>query len=211
VKTFSRNLTPPALAVAAAVLLAACSGSGGVPANKSSPASPAPQSTAANSATPSNAAPPAEPSGTMTKGVPTSVNTAAAKRGDQSSVLLSLPGQSSTTCLVVGGKSVVHSGSMGAGDFVAARAAYAKNAPSQEVPTVSLYFIPQHAKKLGTLHVQVTPLASGKAKALKTSATDIANVWKYFPMTVPVPSPGQYRLRVTAGADEGCFVVTFAR
>jgi hypothetical protein len=128
---------------------------------------------------------------------------------NQSSVLTSLPGSRAASCVVVGRRRDVRSGSVAAGNFVTARMSYIEQVPIAEVPTVFLYLIPEHAGALRSATVRVTRVGSGTAQTVTSQSVQQADEWRYFALQVPVRSPGTYRLAMAAGADHGCFEVRF--
>ena len=131
---------------------------------------------------------------------------------NQTRVLDSLPGNAKPGCVEVGDRSDLRSGAIAAGNFADARAQYASNAGSQEQPEVHLYVIPQHAKQLHSVTVTMEPMSRAAKRSTVTSrSVEQADVWTYFSVHIPVPAPGEYRIRMVAGADQGCFVVDFAK
>lgn len=130
---------------------------------------------------------------------------------DQTSVLNSLPGSSSFACATVGTQATVRAGSIAAGDFAAARAAYTSAAKSSEVPVVNLYVIPQDAHGMKRVTITMVAIASGATKTVTSSSVAQAGAWSYFAVRLPVPSPATYRLRIVSGVNRGCFDVTFSR
>jgi hypothetical protein len=130
---------------------------------------------------------------------------------DQSTVLASLPGSTSSSCQTVGSHTDLRSGSIAAGNFAHARAQYTQTVASTEVPEVDLYVIPQHAAKLTTLTITIDPTGAGPTTTLVSKSIEQADEWSYFAVQLPVPAPGGYQLTMVSGADRGCFLVTFSR
>ncbi len=129
--------------------------------------------------------------------------------GSQQAVLSAIPGNASG-CVVVGTRADVRSGGIAAGNFAGARREYAGQAGGAGARTVSLYVIPKHAKKMPGLSVRMAPVSGdGSARTVRTSAAETANSWSYYPLTLPVPASGVWRLSMTAGPDTGCFEVSF--
>jgi hypothetical protein len=130
---------------------------------------------------------------------------------DQSTVLASLPGSTSSTCENVGSYTDLRSGSIAAGNFAHARAQYTESAALTPVPQVDLYAIPRHAAMLTTLTITVDPTGAGPTKTLTSTSVQQADAWTYFAVQLPVPAPGGYQITMVSGADRGCFLVTFSR
>ncbi len=188
-----RASLPIVAALALTVLVAGCTGSSSASAGKaggSGATTTGPTSTGAPSSTPSAAAP-----------------TTASGSGDQGSVLKTLPGSSSSKCVAVGSRRDVRSGSLAAGNFAQARTQY-RTIKNQELPTVSLYVIPQSSKTMPTLKVKVTT-ASGSSTTVTSTSVGDADKWRYYNVQVPVAKPGTYHLHASAGANHGCFTVVF--
>lgn len=130
---------------------------------------------------------------------------------DQTSVLKSLPGSHSATCVPVGNKRNVRSAGIAAGNFRQARDTFKKATTHKKPTTVFLYVIPQHAKHLSSVTVTMTPVNhDGKAHSLTSKQVETANNWQYFPVHVSVPKAGTWQLKMTSGSDRGCFNVTFS-
>lgn len=133
------------------------------------------------------------------------------KQTNQTSVLQSLPGSASSTCGAVHESTTdLRVGSMAAGNWKSARADFHKQYGTTEVPELSMYAIPQNVKHLKSLKLTVTP-QGGAAKTVTVKGLQSADVWSYFALQVPIPKPGTYRLTMVAGANKGCFDVTFAK
>lgn len=130
---------------------------------------------------------------------------------DQSSVLASLPGSTSSSCASVGSHTDLRSGAVAAGNFAHARAQYAQTVASTEVPTVDLYVIPAHATKLTSLTITVDPTGTGPTTTLTSKSVEQADTWSYFAVQLPVPAAGGYQLTMVSGPDRGCFLVTFSK
>jgi hypothetical protein len=129
---------------------------------------------------------------------------------NQTSVLKSLPGSASSACGAVGSSTTdLRAGSMAAGNWKNARTDFRKQWHSAEVPTLNMYAIPQNVKGLHSLKLTVTK-RGGAAKTITVKGLQPADVWSYFALQVPIPQPGSYRLTMVAGANRGCFDVTFA-
>jgi hypothetical protein len=130
---------------------------------------------------------------------------------DQTKVLGSLPGIAKSTCAQVGTHADLRSGGIGMGNFETARRDFAEQFGKTEVPQLNMYIIPQHTKHLTSATVRVDPPGSGQPSTIVVKDVEQADIYRYFPLTLPVRSPGSYRLSVTSGADRGCFIVTFSK
>lgn len=124
-------------------------------------------------------------------------------------MLDALPGSSSPACAPVGTHPDLHSGSVAAGNFVAAHQAYRAQVGKTEQPQIGLYLIPQHAAHLSTATVVVDPEGSGPSRTVVSEAVERADADRYFSVRFFVPKPGTYRLLMRSGRDHGCFIVTF--
>jgi hypothetical protein len=130
-------------------------------------------------------------------------------RGNQVSVLGSLPGSSSRRCAVVGNRADVRSHTLAAGNFEIARKQYARS-KGLERPPVFVYVIPQHSSHLRKLTVRITQLRpAGKVRTVSSTSVQEADIWRYYAVNLPLGTAGTYRLSMTSGPDTGCFVVTF--
>jgi hypothetical protein len=202
-----RSGTTSVLALAVA-LAAGCSGGSAAPSAATS--STASATGAASSSGTSSPAP--TPGAGAAGGASTGVSrpTGPARAGDQSQVLTSLPGSPRPGCVVVGDRADVRSGTMAAGNFVRAREEFRRLAASQPQPSIFLYVIPGDARRPRSVTVQLRQLSGGTARRTVTSSSvQDADQWKYFAVNVFVPGPGTWRLTTRAGADRGCFDVTF--
>ncbi len=130
--------------------------------------------------------------------------------GIQNAVLESLPGSNSSDCVSVGDGRDLRSGDLAAGNFETARQQYADDDSGSEQPVVSLYVIPRHTKPMSGVTVTMKPMGrSGKSVSVSSDVAQTANAWSYYSVSIPVPSPGAWRLTAVSGADRGCFDVTF--
>jgi hypothetical protein len=132
---------------------------------------------------------------------------------DQTSVLNSLPGKPSTSCVQVGAHTDLRVGNVAAGNFVNARKSFTSQFGKTEVPYVFLYLIPRHAASLHKATVTIDPVGQAATATKTITSTDVedAEQWQYFALNVPVPNPGAYRLTMKSGTDTGCFEVTFSK
>lgn len=141
---------------------------------------------------------------------PTHSSTAGkSKPPSQVSVLNSLPGAKTASCVTVGTRSDVRSGPIAMGNFAEQRAAFHKSKGAYDAAQLFFYVIPQtmNAEKVT---VQFTPVSSkGKSQTVTSGQVESAGRWKYYPIHVTNPAPGTWRITATAGAEHGCFVVTF--
>ena len=208
-----------ATAVTSAVLVAGCSSSS--PDRKDSATnSPTTQSsTTTTGGQPTNGAGSTAPSGTgsgssgsgasPTAPYPTPGHEPDAQT-NQVTVLNSLPGSSAGSCAVVGSHTDLRAGSVAAGNFATAKKQYASTVGKTEVPSVSLYVIPQNAKAMDSVTITVDPRGAGVTKKVTSKSIGQADAWSFYAVTLPVPAAGSYRLTVVAGINHGCFDVTFA-
>lgn len=128
----------------------------------------------------------------------------------QESVLLKLPGSTrSDVCVTVGSHRDVTSGSIAMGNFASAQKSYKSQYPHSQVPTVNLYVIPEHRSMPGVRITMTPTTATGKARTVRSTTVEPADIWKYYSVQLPVPESGSWRLKVASGSDHGCFDVTF--
>ena len=126
-------------------------------------------------------------------------------------MLDSLPGSPTAACATVGKHTDLRAGGVAVGNFVTARSTFAKQFGKSEVTDVFLYVIPQHAAHMSKVDVRVQPTHSGSASTVVSKDVENANGAQYYAVDLPIPKPGTYRLEMTAGADRGCYEVTFRK
>jgi hypothetical protein len=218
-----------ALATAGVVMLTGCSGSSG-PTRTAADAGAMPGAPTEAAASSPPVGPTSAPGARPTSGGPTSDRRAGGTpvptdtyvaptgapyptpdrdvgtRADQTSVLAALPGPTGRGCAVVGGRRDVRSGTMAAGNFQNARAAFANGSRR-----LYLYAIPQHARDLRSVRVMIDPRGAGATTTYTSTSIEQAEPWQYFALTLPIPAAGAYRLTMVAGANQGCFDVTMAK
>lgn len=133
--------------------------------------------------------------------------TATNEPGRQDSVLESLPGEAKAGCVDVGSQRDVRSGSMAAGNFADARAQFS-GSPSAAIP---FYFIPVDLKGDPELVVELKRLDGSGSDEVRSSQTQTADEWRYYPVMITIPAPGKWEFRASAGAaSSGCWVAAFA-
>jgi hypothetical protein len=230
VKALGRAAAVGAAGMATALLVAGCSSAhphsaSTTPVTGSSPQSSPPSSGAAGTARPGTSA---ASSGSRSPTSAPSTPTAAAggpnlpasyptpsldpsQAADQSTVLASLPGSTSSSCESVGSHTDLRSGSIAAGNFAHARAQYTETAATTEAPQVDLYVIPRQAAKLTSVTITVDPTGNGPTTTLTSKSVEQADAWSYFAVQLPVPAPGNYQLTMVSGPDRGCFLLTFSK
>jgi hypothetical protein len=204
-----------------AAAVAGCSSDGGdTPAAAGSPTGGTAASTAASTAAGGGSGGSATAGPTTTAGRPTGspaasvqpvpTGTPAPTDGSQRTVLNNLPGSAATgTCVAVGSRPDVRSGTMAAGNFVTARKAFTDQAPTKEQPLVSLYMIPGNSKGLTTVTVKLRNVQTGASRSMTSDDRQYAEDWLYFPVRITIPSKGTWEITANAGANTGCFSVTF--
>lgn len=132
-------------------------------------------------------------------------------RVSQSKVLAAIPGSNKPTCQAVGDKKDVRSGGFAVGNFADARAQY-KSAKPSPMQSVGLYAIPQHAAKMPGVTIILKQLnATGAERKFVSHSVQTADVWSYYAVQLPIPTPGVWRLSVSSGQDHGCFEVAFKK
>ncbi len=97
------------------------------------------------------------------------------------------------------------------GNFQTARQQYAALQKQTEQPTVNLYVIPKHRSMPGVRIVMTPVTADGKGTTVQSKDVELADIWKYYSVRLPVAAPGVWRLDVRSGADSGCFKIDFAK
>lgn len=130
---------------------------------------------------------------------------------DQGAVVARLPGPADGSCVVVGGRNV-RSGEIGAGDFSLARRQYKAGGKGVEPAKVSLNVIPAHPGKMAGVTMTMTRLRKPVFTYDHSSTiTHTESGVQFYFLTFNVEQPGSWRLKITAGKDEGCFDVAFNR
>ncbi len=128
---------------------------------------------------------------------------------NQGTVLNSLPGSSSTSCVEVASHSTVRAHTIAAGDFVAARRAYRQGGSGSSTPTFQV--IPEHSRSMREAVVTVDPLNGGGTRTVRSRAINTAGDVKYYSVDIPIAAPGNYRLTMRSGDDSGCFLTSFTK
>jgi hypothetical protein len=121
------------------------------------------------------------------------------------------PGSAGARCVRVGDHRDVRSGGFLAGPFGADQQAFAAAYRQDGRRTeLKIYWIPLHVGHMAVLTVQAT-LSGGTAVTHTTNRGQVAAGGRavFYPTAVPIPAPGTWRLTGRAGANWGCFVVTF--
>lgn len=153
--------------------------------------------------------------GAKPKPSPTSIPTAADTPptfasdppGRQDSVLANLPGNSKTGCVPVGQEQDVRSGSMAAGNFELARAAWSVDPKAK----LAMYFIPADVRGNGALTVKVSRPDGSSSTSFTSATAQTANSRQYFPASIVVEGSGTWRIRATVGKNSGCWETNFDR
>jgi hypothetical protein len=131
---------------------------------------------------------------------------------NQTAVLSTLPGSAESACAQVGSRTDVRSGGIGMGNFQVAKRAYSTQLDKSEVPQLYFYVIPQHTAHLTAAAVRIDPPGSAApASTIHSKQIEEADAYRYFAVVLPIRTAGVYRLTVTSGADQGCFIVSFSR
>lgn len=135
--------------------------------------------------------------------------TTARRPTSQRKVLAALPGSTSARCVAVGDRRDVRSGKLAMGDFAGARAEFHRTKGAYDAAPSFFYVIPE-ARDVHRVTVTITPLA-GRGVPIRVSTRQVerAAQWKYFPISVKIPSPGPWRFAVRVGSLHGCFDTSF--
>lgn len=129
------------------------------------------------------------------------------KKGKQTAVFSRVPGKASG-CVVVSGKRDVRSGGIVGGPFDTVGQTWAKKQPGQPRRSAHFYWVPLHTAKMPGVTVVATHRGSGtRVEEHKDSYGD-AEQWKFYDTLLTLPKAGTWELRVEAGPDTGCFVMT---
>lgn len=187
----------------AGVALAGCSGS-------STPSSPTQSTPGTPTAGAGDATPPAStPSAEDTEGLPPAATATPTEPGDQSPVLLTLPGSADGSCVDSSNDGQLRSGGFAAGDFDLARKEFSGTLPGTD-PKINLFFVPLHAEQMPG--VTIRGEGPGDAKLDVTSTTtSLLDTWKFYPVELTIATPGRWEIQVESGPDRGCFAVDLAR
>jgi hypothetical protein len=183
--------------------LAACSGSGQDSKAPSSSSSSSSSAAAAGGGASSSASPSTGVSKDPSK--PKGGEVPPKKKGDQSNVLKSLPGSSTSRCVSTAGKRDVRSGAMGAGAFDEARRDYGTKRKGTPKDAVDLYWIPLDSTKMPGLVLTGVNSDTGRHISLHSDNVGDADLWRYYQTTVRLPDPGHWRLTARSGSQQGCF------
>lgn len=127
----------------------------------------------------------------------------------QKKVLVSLPGKQGPGCVAAGDQRDVRSGALAMGDFAQALAQFRRTKGAYDAAPSNFYVIPQD-RDARRVVVTLTPLTGPGApiRVVSRQVEDAAQ-WRYFPISVKIPSPGTWRFTVTAGGQRGCFEADF--
>ncbi|HEY6935213.1 MAG TPA: hypothetical protein VI452_17575 [Marmoricola sp.] len=95
------------------------------------------------------------------------------------------------------------------GDFADARARFLKTKGAYDADPSFFYVIPE-SRDAKRVKVVLTP-ETGHADAIRVVSDHVEDAaqWKYFPISVKIPTPGTWRFSVTVGAEHGCFDADF--
>lgn len=127
----------------------------------------------------------------------------------QKQVLASLPGKQGAGCVAAGDQRDVRSGPLAMGDFADARAQFRKTKGAYDAAPSNFYVIPQD-RDTRRVVLTLTPLTGpGTPIRVVSRQVEDAAQWRYFPISVKIPSPGTWRFTVTAGGQRGCFEADF--
>lgn len=127
----------------------------------------------------------------------------------QTKVLRSFSGSTSASCVQVGSRPDVRSGSFGMGNFVTARKLFARGGGSYDAPESYFYVIPP-TRTRNPLTVTLTPQpAAGKPIKEVSRRLEDAGQWKYYPVHVKIPRAGTWRFDVRSSGQRGCFMADF--
>lgn len=122
------------------------------------------------------------------------------------------PGSAAYKCVRVGDHGDVRSGGFLAGNFATDEQTFgAAYQQEQRKTEVKIYWIPLHVDHMSGLQVQAT-LAGGQTMTRGTNGHQVAAAGGvvFCPSGVPIPLPGTWTLVARAGADRGCFIVSFS-
>lgn len=80
----------------------------------------------------------------------------------------------------------------------------------REHTEVKIYWVPLHVDHMSELTVQAT-LLPGRTIARTARLTSVATAGHmvFYPSGIAIPAPGTWELVAIAGANRGCFIVTF--
>lgn len=127
----------------------------------------------------------------------------------QKLVLASLPGKQGAGCVAAGDQRDVRSGPLAMGDFAEARAQFRRTKGAYDAAPSNFYVIPRD-RDTRRVEVTLTPLTGpGTPIQVVSRQVEDAAQWRYFPISVKIPSPGTWRFTVTAGGQRGCFEADF--
>lgn len=131
-------------------------------------------------------------------------------KGDQSPVLLSLPGNDDGSCVDSSNDGQLRSGGFAGGDFDLARTTFAST-PKGTDPKLDLFFIPLHADPMAGITVRGRSAATGATVEVSSKTTSLLDSWQFYPVELAIPSAGRWELQVESGPDRGCFAVDLSR
>lgn len=127
----------------------------------------------------------------------------------QKQVLASLPGKQGAGCVAAGDQRDVRSGPLAMGNFADARAQFRKTEGAYDAAPSNFYVVPQD-RDTRRVVLTLTPLTGpGTPIRVVSRQVEDAAQWRYFPISVKIPSPGTWRFTITAGGQRGCFEADF--
>lgn len=127
----------------------------------------------------------------------------------QKKVLATLPGKRGDGCVAAGDQRDVRSGLLAMGNFADARAQFRETKGAYDAAPSNFYVIPQD-RDARRVVVTLTPLTGhGTPVRVVSRQVEEAAQWRYFPISVKIPSPGTWRFTVAAGGQRGCFEANF--
>ncbi len=212
-----------AVTFAAVLLLTGCSTAGDEVAGAARPTSSAsPTASASSSATPgagpssgptASASPtpsadPSAPAGEIAASDPRNEEAQPAKDGKQTAVFARVAGEAKATCVAVGSRRDVRSGSIVGGPFDSAIAAWGRTAPEVPTHSVQLYWIPMNTAAMPGVTVTATNTTTKTTLTVSSDTVGDAEQWKYYSTQIVLRDAGTWRLQVSAGPDSGCFEMT---
>ena len=125
--------------------------------------------------------------------------------GNQASVLDPLPGSAKPGCVDVGDEQTVRSGEVASGDYVQVRQTLGSGSSGR----VPVFFIPQNAKGVRSVTVEVTD-PDGKTTSVTSNNRGSANDWRYVSAMLPLRAGGTWEIRATMNDQVGCFRVNLS-
>jgi hypothetical protein len=123
-------------------------------------------------------------------------------------VLARVKGPSQDVCTDTTGKRDVRSGSIVGGAFDEATSAWGTKRKGVPPQNVRLYWVPLHAQKMPGVTVVAHNAGTGTTVKVINRDYGDAEQWKYYNTDFVLLEPGEWQVRVTAGPDSGCFLMT---